>query len=55
MYEDLEKERKIKIHFFTFKGMVELWKNAFAIVKVFPEYIEIKGYGREKSRILFFK
>ena len=44
-----------KIHFVTFKGMVESEnENSFALVKVFKDKLEIHGYGREKSRTLPF-
>jgi manganese-dependent ADP-ribose/CDP-alcohol diphosphatase len=37
----------------TFRGMVETEnENSFAMVKVFRNRIEIKGYGREASRVL---
>jgi manganese-dependent ADP-ribose/CDP-alcohol diphosphatase len=44
-----------KIHFVTFKGMVETKKsNSFAIIEVYENKITIKGYGREDSRVLNF-
>ena len=44
-----------KIHYVTFKGMIETEnENSFALVKVFEDRLEIKGYGREKSRVLSF-
>ena len=43
------------IHFLTVKGMVETVNtNAFAIVEVFPDKLNVIGYGREPSRILTF-
>jgi len=42
-----------QIHFLTFEGMVETPdSNSFAIVKVFTDRLEVRGFGREKSRIL---
>ena len=42
------------IHFVNFKGMVETRdRNAFALVTLKPDRIEIKGFGREVSRELF--
>ncbi|HTO31056.1 MAG TPA: metallophosphoesterase [Pararhizobium sp.] len=42
--------------FVTFKGMVETPdENTFAIVELFEDRIEIKGFGREESRTLEFK
>ncbi len=39
--------------FVTFKGMVDtLNENTFAIVEIFEDRIEIKGFGREESRVL---
>ena len=41
------------IHFLNLKGMVETEKtNAFAIVKVSDNYIEILGFGNEPKRML---
>lgn len=40
-------------HFVTMKGMVDTPdQNAFAIVSVFANRIEIEGFGREQSRVL---
>jgi manganese-dependent ADP-ribose/CDP-alcohol diphosphatase len=42
-----------KIHFVTFKGMVETdTSNSFAIIDVYNNKLLIRGYGREKDRIL---
>ncbi len=39
--------------FVTFKGMVDTPDdNTFAIVAIFPDRIEIEGFGREESRVL---
>ncbi|WP_428427919.1 metallophosphoesterase [Pararhizobium sp.] len=39
--------------FVTFKGMVDTPdENTFAIVTVFPDRIEIEGFGREESRVM---
>jgi hypothetical protein len=32
--------------------MVELEDNAFAVVRVYPNRLEIKGFGKELSRKL---
>lgn len=41
--------------FVTFKGMVDTPdQNTFAIVELFEDRIEIKGFGREESRALSF-
>lgn len=41
------------IYFVNFKGMVETAKtNAYSIVRVYPDRLEIKGYGREPNRVL---
>ncbi len=41
------------IHYLTLKGMVEtVDTNAFAIFKVYPDSINVIGYGREPSRSL---
>lgn len=40
------------VHYVSFRGMVEMDENAFAIVSVYKDHLEIKGYGKEVSRIL---
>lgn len=41
------------IHYVNFKGMVETADtNAYSIVRVYPDRIEIKGFGREQNRVL---
>ncbi|GEO06490.1 phosphatase [Adhaeribacter aerolatus] len=40
------------VNYVTFKGMVEKEENAFAIVSVFEDHLEIQGYGKEVSRVL---
>lgn len=41
------------IHYVNFKGMVETADtNAYSIVRVYPDRLEIKGYGREQNRVL---
>ena len=42
-------------HFVNFKGVVDTeTKNAFAIVEVHPDRLEIRGFGREESRTLAY-
>ncbi|WP_049734471.1 metallophosphoesterase [Rhizobium ecuadorense] len=42
-------------HFVNFKGVVDTEsENAFAIVDVHPDRIEIRGFGREESRTLAY-
>jgi manganese-dependent ADP-ribose/CDP-alcohol diphosphatase len=44
-----------KVHFVTFKGMVETKKsNSYAIVETYNNRISIRGYGRENSLLLSF-
>jgi predicted phosphodiesterase len=41
------------IYYVNFKGMVETPDtNAYAIIRVYPDRLEIKGYGREPNRVL---
>ncbi|HXI00820.1 MAG TPA: metallophosphoesterase [Sphingobacteriaceae bacterium] len=40
------------VNYISFKGMVEKDENAFAIVSVYKDRLEIKGYGEEINRIL---
>jgi len=43
------------VHYLSFEGMVEQDTNAFAIVSVYKDRLEIKGFGREQDRVLEFK
>lgn len=38
----------------TLEGMVETKENAFGVMDIYEDYIEIKGYGRLKNRVLKF-
>lgn len=40
------------LHYLTFAGMVEEETNAFAIVHVYADHLEIKGFGRTTQRYL---
>ncbi len=40
------------VHYVSFKGMVEKDENAFALVSVFQNRLEIKGYGKEITRTI---
>ncbi len=40
------------IHYVNFKGMVEGSENAFSIINIFQDRIQIVGYGLEESREL---
>ena len=40
-------------HFLNFKGMVETpTESCFAVVEVFPNRLEVRGFGREPNRTL---
>ena len=41
-----------KRHFVTFAGMVNTEETAYAIVNVFADRLEIKGFGRQKNMTL---
>lgn len=41
-----------KRHYLTFKSMVDTEQNSYAIVEVYQNRLEVKGYGREKDRLL---
>ena len=44
------------IYYVNFKGMVEtVDTNAYSIIKVYSDRIEIDGYGREQDRVLKVK
>jgi len=40
------------VNYVSFRGMVEKDANAFCIVSVYHDHLEIKGYGEEVSRQL---
>jgi manganese-dependent ADP-ribose/CDP-alcohol diphosphatase len=40
------------IHYINFKGMVENESNAFAVVSVYADHLEVKGFGVEETRTL---
>lgn len=42
------------LHCLTVKGMVDTGENSYAIARVYHDYIEIEGFGREPSRKLDF-
>ena len=44
--------RENQVNYVSFRGLVEEEKNAFAIVAVFRDRLEITGYGAEESRVL---
>jgi manganese-dependent ADP-ribose/CDP-alcohol diphosphatase len=43
------------VHYVNFHGMVELDTNAYSLVRVLPDRLEIEGYGREPDRVLAFE
>jgi len=43
------------LHFLTLNGMVETDSNAYAVVKVFADRMELTGFGRQASRVLRFR
>ncbi len=47
-------QKENNIHHLAFEGMVEQDTNAFAIVSVYDDRLEIKGFGRELDRVLEF-
>lgn len=40
------------IHHWNLKGMVETRENTFAVATFHPDRIDVRGYGREPSRVL---
>jgi predicted phosphodiesterase len=46
--------QKGRIHFVTFKGMIEADPTAYALVEVFADSLKVTGFGTEKSRELKF-
>ena len=47
--------QKNGIHYLTLKGMVETETNAYSIIRVAENGLDLKGYGREKDLTLNFK
>jgi predicted phosphodiesterase len=47
--------QKNGIHYLTLKGMVETKTNAYSIIHVAENFLNLKGYGREKDLTLNFK
>ena len=47
--------QKNGIHYLTLKGMVETETNAYSIIRVAENCLNLKGYGREKDLTLNFK
>lgn len=43
------------LHFLTLNGMVETETNAYAVVDVFADRLELTGFGRQASRIMRFR
>jgi manganese-dependent ADP-ribose/CDP-alcohol diphosphatase len=42
------------IHFLNYRGMVDTQQNSYARIALFPDRMEVTGYGREPSRTLRF-
>lgn len=42
------------VHFLNFRGMVDTAQNSYARVDIFPDRMEVTGYGREPRRIMRF-
>jgi hypothetical protein len=40
------------VHFVTLRGVVEGHDSAYAMVEVYADRLEMKGFGREPSRTL---
>lgn len=40
------------VNYVSFRGMVEKEANAFSIVSVYKDHLDIKGYGEEVSRVI---
>ena len=40
------------IHYLTLKAMVDTEENAYAVMQVFDDRLEMSGFGREKDRSL---
>ena len=47
--------QKNGIHYLTLKGMVETESNAYSIIRVHQNKLQIKGYGRETDQTFLFK
>jgi len=40
------------IHYLTFMGMIETKDTAYALAEVYPDRLQVTGFGREQSRVL---
>ena len=47
--------KKNGIHYLTPKGMVETEMNAYSIIRVAENCLDLKGYGRERDLTLNLK
>ena len=48
-------QKKNGVHYLTLLGMVDTPdENAYAIIEIYPDRLQIIGYGREPSRALYF-
>ena len=51
-HHDGNYERHYGCHFLSFKGVVETEENAYSLIHLFDDKIEVEGHGRETSRTL---
>lgn len=42
------------VHFLNFRGMVDTPQNSYARVEIYPDRMDVTGYGREPARALRF-
>lgn len=42
------------VHFLNFRGMVDTPRNSYARVDIYPDRMEVTGYGREPRRVMRF-
>ena len=42
------------IHYFNLKGMVDTEETSYALIHVFDDRLEVKGFGREEDRVMKF-
>ena len=46
---------KDNIHYLTLKAMVDTKNNAYSIIRVFADRLDLKGFGREPDQVMLLK
>jgi manganese-dependent ADP-ribose/CDP-alcohol diphosphatase len=46
---------KAGVHYLTLKGMVDTAESAYAVMKIWPDRLELEGFGREENRVMVIR